>query len=404
MLFKWLKPGSRRSQSSSSSSNSSGRLFVLPYDLLEEIATTYFSRREAAALLTVNSQFHVAFSRALWRTLDASRNPMQSIPGEPWRKYGHLVRCMSIETHHIHGPWLANLSNLTELTLNLTDSMAIWTDRLELLSLRRIRAVAYKYGWKAETASAFMDLAQHLEQKNKSLLVQWDLILREYEHVAALNTIINRVDDTDRHSFSIAYLTPLPLIFSQFSKLSRMLVKVDVGSCFSDFRDFFLHCSGSENIDYTFSRLTTLRLHLPTNMDDDRTDLFMVTPVRFPSLTNMQIKTTNYLDHLPGFSDSTDYTWFTITELRFQSSLDSNNVNQALKRLPNLERLVFEQCMLDLDMTTITEHLPRLRYFEFGSKVQLKCSNQHNAFGPVVSIKEVVFRLEEFNSGHYHYV
>ncbi|KAI8868405.1 hypothetical protein GQ42DRAFT_180011 [Ramicandelaber brevisporus] len=71
-------------------------LFVLPYNLLELIATVYFQRQEAVKVLCVNSQFHKAFSRAVWHHLCVDEAIFSDIPTSAWINYGHLVRVLDI--------------------------------------------------------------------------------------------------------------------------------------------------------------------------------------------------------------------------------------------------------------------------------------------------------------------
>ncbi|KAI8871265.1 hypothetical protein GQ42DRAFT_162131 [Ramicandelaber brevisporus] len=406
MLFKWLKPGSKRNQSSSSS-NSNGRLFVLPYELLEEIATTYFSRYEAVALLTVNSQFHTAFSRAVWHTLDANRYLIRSMPGETWQHYGHLVRCVRMEIHQLNAQWCARMPNVVELTLQLCHLSSVTIDGLELLSLRCIRFVTYEIEWTASDATMCMDLVHQLEQRNKSLLVRWELVLMFDEHIAALDTVVNRIDDTSRYSLFIKYLVHRPLIFSQFSKLSRMLVKLVISDWNGHFKDFLRHCNSSSsnhgnNTGCTFPRLAALQLYPQRGLAEDRFMASAVTPAHFPSLKTMEFRLSDDICHLPGFSVSASHSWSTITELRFLSSSDGNVVSQALKQVPNLERLVFERCRLELEIASLVTDLPRLKYFEFGTMVRLEGDGPDNIHTPVVSLKEIVFRFGEYDI-HYDY-
>ncbi|KAI8865398.1 hypothetical protein GQ42DRAFT_159645 [Ramicandelaber brevisporus] len=153
------------------------RLFVLPYDLLEEIATTYFSRHEVVALLTVNSQFLATFSRTVWHTLNVGNSLVKHSPDTTWQKYGHLVRCASIEFNQLTTRWCARMPNLTELTLHLDHPSSAKDVIIELLSLRRIQFVTREGEWTTSDAMKCMDLVSQLEQYNTSLLIHWDLTL-----------------------------------------------------------------------------------------------------------------------------------------------------------------------------------------------------------------------------------
>ncbi|KAI8865845.1 hypothetical protein GQ42DRAFT_86324 [Ramicandelaber brevisporus] len=419
MFLGRLKSGGKRSWSALSSSllfvrrrfpGARSMLFVLPYDLLEEIATTYFSCCEAAALLTVNSQFHAAFSRVVWRTLDASKSSVKYQPDAAWLHYGHLVRSISARFYEIrfHMRWLAKLSNLTELTLHLDHPSSATTDGLELLNLRCIRFVTYEIEWTASDVTKCMELVHQLEQRNKSLLVRWELVLTTDEHIAALDTIVNRIDDTSRYSLSITYLVRRPLVVSQFSKLSRILVKLDTSDQNGHFKDFLRHCSRSHgnhgnNTGCTFPRLAALQLYLQNGLAEDRFMASAVTPAHFPSLRAMQFRLSDEICHLPGFSVRVSHSWSTITELRFLSSSDGNVVSQALKQVPNLERLVFEWCRLELEIASIATHLPRLSYLELGTMVRLvgarleggSNADVYNAHAPMVRLKDIAFRFRE---------
>ncbi|KAI8871551.1 hypothetical protein GQ42DRAFT_154403 [Ramicandelaber brevisporus] len=416
MLFKWLKSRGRRGQSSSNNDHrylaESGRsavvnrLFVLPYDLLEEIATAYFSRHEAAALRTVNSQFHAAFSRTFWHTLVANSSWMQSLPDTIWRKYGHLVRCARMEVNQLNGQWCKKLPGLIQVTLDISRLDFEMDGGIELLNLRRIRVVAREGSWAASAAIKCMDLAQQLEQRNKYLLVDWDFNLMEDEHIAVLDTIVKRIDDTARHSLSITYNASRPLILSQFAKLAQVLVKLDISGRFGDFRDFFLYCNGNRNTKYTFPRLTTLIVRAHYNATEDELLRSTITPVYFPSLANIAYKSVYASYHMPGLSVDISYDWSSIREWKLQSSTESNVVSQALRQIPNLERLIFEWCILRLNMTSLAKYLPRLSYFEFGSKVRLVGDPRRisrvdgKVHTPMARLKEIVFTFEEY--GRYY--
>ncbi|KAI8871264.1 hypothetical protein GQ42DRAFT_5618 [Ramicandelaber brevisporus] len=406
MPFEKLKSKSKPSWSSSNNNN--GRLFVLPHDLLEEIATTYFSRREAAALLTVNSQFHTAFSRTVWHTLDASNSSMKSTVGAIWQKYSHLVRYVRINLNQLSAQWCARLPNVVELTLQLSHLGSVKTDGIKLLKLRRIRFVTHEVKWAASGARKCMELVHQLEKVNKSLLVDWELVLTLKEHYVVLGAIINKINDTDRHSFSITNLASRSLGLSQFSKVVQMLISLDISDSSRYLKDFFENSnssssssSSSSNTGHTFPRLTTLRLSSYFGIGKDELLESILTPVHFPSLAKMQFELADNIDHMPGFSDSTRHCWSSIMELRFLNSSNSCVVNQVLELVPNLQRLILEECYLNLKIARLANYLHRLRYFEFGTMVWLISDYQYglqgddNVHTPMASLKDIVFRFED---------
>ncbi|KAI8865899.1 hypothetical protein GQ42DRAFT_83487 [Ramicandelaber brevisporus] len=72
------------------------QLFRLPRELLELVAT-YFSRREAALVLTVNSTFHEIFAERIWRRFAISlASSRKTIPLKSLLRYGHLMRHLRI--------------------------------------------------------------------------------------------------------------------------------------------------------------------------------------------------------------------------------------------------------------------------------------------------------------------
>ncbi|KAI8870588.1 hypothetical protein GQ42DRAFT_155211 [Ramicandelaber brevisporus] len=99
---------------------------------------------------------------------------------------------------------------------------------------------------------------------------------------------------------------------------------------------------------------------------------------------------------LPGFSSWTNHNWSTIMELNLQSASDSHAMNQMLEKVPNLERLILQGCRLSLETIFLAKHLPCLKYFEFGGDVRLEDSYPHISHTPMTSLKEIVFRLEEY--------
>ncbi|KAI8865808.1 hypothetical protein GQ42DRAFT_86931 [Ramicandelaber brevisporus] len=382
------------------------RLFVLPYDLLEEIATAYLSRHEAAALLTVNSQFLAACSRVVWHKLNTQDKLVDSVPDTAWRKYGHLVRCARINLNQLNAQLCTKTPSLAELTLHFTSLRFDISDGVELLNLRRIAFITHESRWEASDAMKCMDLVRQLEHRNKYLLIYWDIVLMMDEHVSALNSIINRADNPARYSLSITYLVPRALVLTRFSKLLQMLVKLNISCNSNRFNDFFNHNDGNNSsTEYTFPRLNTLQLRSHYGLNQDELLESILTPVHFPSLTNIQFTSLlNSTFGLPGFSASTNHSWLTVTELRLLSSSGSDSVHQALKKVPNLERLILVGCKLKLEIAHLAKNLPRLKYFELGTMVWLGDSRSYSIHNKMTSLKDIVFRLREDYDNYYDYV
>ncbi|KAI8868409.1 hypothetical protein GQ42DRAFT_164152 [Ramicandelaber brevisporus] len=409
MLFDNFEPKHRRSWSSSMNrfrstegglpaADGNSALFVLPYDILEEVATTCFSRREAVELLTVNSHFHDAFSRAVWHTINTIDKSVKSISDAAWQRYGHLVRRASLDINQIGAQWFEKMPSLVELKLYLTSQRFEMAGEVKLVNLRRIKFVSRARGWTNSDVKKCMDLVQQLEQYNKTLLVHWNLIFMRDGQVAAVESVANRIDDPARHSFSIAYQASYPLVFSQFSKLSQMLVKLDIRYSPDHFRDFFKRSIIVP--EYTFPRLNTLQLSADYGIGYNRLLETILTPVHFPSLNRMHFKA-GESNSLSGFSTGASHIWSTVTELKFLCSSNSDSVNQALKQVPSLERLILEGCTLKLKMASLAKHLPHLKYLEFGKAVHLEGDHQHelqsdgNIYAPMASLKEIVLNVKE---------
>ncbi|KAI8871548.1 hypothetical protein GQ42DRAFT_177818 [Ramicandelaber brevisporus] len=325
---------------------------------------------------------------------------MQSLPDTIWRKYGHLVRCARIDLNQYIAQRCVMMPNLAELTLDISRLEFEMDGGIELLNLRRIRVVAREGSWAASAAIKCMDLAQQLEQRNRSLLVDWDFNLMEDEHIAVLDTIVKRIDDTARHSLSITYNAPRPLILSQFAKLAQVLVKLDISGRFGDFRDFFLYCNGNRNTKYTFPQLKMLIVRAHYNATEDELLRSTITPVYFPSLEHITYESLYIYYNKPRFSLYINYSWPNITRFELRSSVDSHVVNQALKQVPNLERLIFEWCILKIEIASLAKYLPRLRHFRFGSRIRLEGRIPDGAYYPMTSLKEIVSTLEEYDEDY----
>ncbi|KAI8873616.1 hypothetical protein GQ42DRAFT_160415, partial [Ramicandelaber brevisporus] len=87
-----MKPETKQAHTDPAVAAAACQLFRLPRKLLELVAT-YFSRREAALVLSVNSTFHEIFAKRVWRRFVISlANSRKTIPLKSVLKYGHLVR------------------------------------------------------------------------------------------------------------------------------------------------------------------------------------------------------------------------------------------------------------------------------------------------------------------------
>ncbi|KAI8867981.1 hypothetical protein GQ42DRAFT_180299 [Ramicandelaber brevisporus] len=151
-------------------------LSPLPLELLIETAS-YFSRWEAAEVLTVNSVFHDAFSRVVWSYVYIVDSNAHLLLKSAWKKYGHLVRTSYVDLEEVHKLPAVSMPNLVELDLEIKGpSLRLF----ESIKLPHLRQLSLKLGYEKWIRADFkkgVELAQRLKRNGQPVEVEWDATL-----------------------------------------------------------------------------------------------------------------------------------------------------------------------------------------------------------------------------------
>ncbi|KAI8867726.1 hypothetical protein GQ42DRAFT_164598 [Ramicandelaber brevisporus] len=342
-----------------------GRLFVLPYDLLEEIAT-YFSPQEAALLLTVNSQFHDAFARAIWHRLYLNDDRVDRISASAWETYGHLVRIATVDFCEPHEHLdVVRMPNVVDLTLYLTYRGYSIFESAELSNQRRLHLKLPQQGWTSFAAVKGAELAQRLEQSGHPISVDWDIHAEKHKQVVAIDEILGPITNTALYSFTIAADSKHPVALEQLPKLAEMLT--ELGLHHSQFAfDCFLGNSGT-----TFPRLVKLDLRYVDMSETGPVDANILTPHRFPVLQRLSFAGLSRSD-LEWLEVVFSYSWLSITELAFFNSSIPLKFATIASRVPNLRRLAVKGFGDMLDIHQAAEHWPHLQHLNIDSHVRFQ--------------------------------
>ncbi|KAI8868029.1 hypothetical protein GQ42DRAFT_164416 [Ramicandelaber brevisporus] len=352
-----------------------GRLFVLPYDLLEEIAT-YFSHQEAAPLLTVNSQFHDAFARAVWRRLDLDDDRVDRISASAWETYGHLVRIGIVDFGKLHEHLdVVRMPNVIDLTLYLTYRGYNIFEDAELNNLRRLHLNLPWYGWTSFAAVKGAELAQRLERSGHPLEVDWDIHAEKHKQVAAIDEILAPITNMSPHSFTIAADSNQPVTLEQLPKLAEMLTELDVYSSRFGY-DCFLRDPG-----ITFPRLVKLTIG-SSCFDEEGNDglagVGALNPDRFPVLQCLCLFNLSPYDlEWPKMLFTHD--WKSVTDLVFHNVGAASAYVIIARSVPNLKRLSVKGFCDMIYMYQVIVHMSSLQQLEVGSSVRF---DYHASNGP----------------------
>ncbi|KAI8874457.1 hypothetical protein GQ42DRAFT_159796 [Ramicandelaber brevisporus] len=361
-----------------------GRLFVLPYDLLEEIAM-YFPCRKAASLLTVNSQFHGAFARAVWRSLYLNDKLAKRIPASAWKTYGHLVRFATVilrEKHYRLG--VIQMPNVIDLTLYLTYRSYNIFEGVELNNLRRLHLNLPWYGWTKFAAAKGVELAQRVGRLGHPVAVNWDIFAEKREHTAVIDEIIAPIVDTSQHSFMITSRAMPSVPLQYFPKLVEMLTELNLYISM-----FGLNCLPS-NPGISFPRLVKLDLRCMGHNEDDLVGANALIPDRFPALHTLHIRCL-LSPNKQWVVEAFGYNWPLISELVFDDSDSPLAFATIARRVPNLKRLVVKGDGNVLNVNQLAEYLPHLQHLEIDDRVRLECDVDHQPQLQFAQLKSFIF-------------
>ncbi|KAI8869521.1 hypothetical protein GQ42DRAFT_179239 [Ramicandelaber brevisporus] len=366
-------------------SSHSSQPFILPYDLLEEIAT-YPSRQEAALLLTVNSQFHNAFARAVWRELYLDYSLVNRIPASAWQTYGHLVR---IATVTFRGPRehfsRIQMPNVVDLTLYLTDRGYSIFEGVELNNLCRLHLNLPRYMWTNIAAVKDVELALRIGRSDHPIAVYWDIYVATQKHVAALDEILASIVNTEQYSFKItARLMPsAPL--QHRSKLAEMLTELDLSGTTHGL-SFFLG-----NLDISFPRLVKLTLGYAGFNESRLVGAYDLIPDRFPVLQRMTFVKVSQFDH-KVLERVFSHDWPSLSELVFYKDCAIFVYELIANHVPNLQRLVVNGSGEILNINQVAEHIPHLQHLEVDNNVRFEYHINRQPQRQLIKLKSFVFK------------
>ncbi|KAI8867058.1 hypothetical protein GQ42DRAFT_180919 [Ramicandelaber brevisporus] len=382
-----------RSSQSDQLSTTSGRLFVLPYDLLEEIAT-YLSRQEAALLLTVNSQFHSVFARAVWRELYLNDKLAFRIPASAWQTYGHLVRFATVEYYGLRGHFeMARLPNLIELTLYLRNRGYNILQGAELNNLQRLYLNLPWYGWASLTAVKDVELALRNRRSEHPIAVYWDIHTKARDEVAAIDKILAPIANTAPDSFAITAESKYPVTLEQLPKLAEILTELDL-HC----PRFVLKCFlGDRSI--AFPRLVKLKLRYAVQ-SEEYADFNVLTPDRFPMLQHLTFDSTSTFS-LGWLWAVFSHSWPSLSELFFCNGCINTTYSVIANRVPNLKRLGVNGYTSLLDIDQVIAHLPHLQHLEVDNIAETQYYAIKSPQSQLANLKSFVFRSDREMSEYF---
>ncbi|KAI8871756.1 hypothetical protein GQ42DRAFT_161823 [Ramicandelaber brevisporus] len=361
-----------------------GRLFVLPYDLLEEIAT-YFSRQEAALLLTVNSQFHDAFARAIWHRLYLNDDRVDRISASAWETYGHLVRFATVDFCEPHEHLdVVRMPNVVDLTLYLTYRGYNIFEGAELSNLRRLHLNLPWQGWTSFAAIKGAELAQRIGQPDHPISVDWDIHAEKHKQVAAIDEILAPITNMSSHSFNVIARLTQSAHLKHISKLAEMLTELDTYSSAFAYGSFL----GDPSI--SFPRLVKLDFKCVDVGEIGPVDAYALTPNRLPvlqhlTLANLLISDFEWLEAL--FS----HDWSSITELAFINSSTPLEVAIVANCVPYLRRLVVNGFGCSLNINQAAVYWSRLQHLEVDNNVQIRYDVSNNPRSQLANLKSFIF-------------
>ncbi|KAI8870131.1 hypothetical protein GQ42DRAFT_19368 [Ramicandelaber brevisporus] len=361
-----------------------GILFVLPYDLLELIATVFFQRREAVKVLCVNSQFHHAFSRIVWHSLFIDDTVFTDIPAAPWKNYGHLVRVMRFEYYLERAEVDAELfPNLIELRLSCSQLLNSNIKRNQLRKLRRLNLVSPWNRWTRSDAVKYVDAVQRwMQHSNCSLHVNWEIEATagpRQNNMDAIDCILSTIgrEGITNHTFSITLCMDHPVILTQLPLLADSLTKMYVGRSAPGFNCFLSNNSSSSNsndddANLIFPCLKSISIDgLALLRSESRRRVSNITPNQLPSLEELSLRTNqDTLD--PGwFADIFEYTWSTLTTAAFYCCCSVTDFQTAISHTPNLLHLSLLECAFTLDVSILATQTPHLKDLSLGSRLAI---------------------------------
>ncbi|KAI8866022.1 hypothetical protein GQ42DRAFT_181579, partial [Ramicandelaber brevisporus] len=292
------------------------RLFVLPYDLLELIATTYFSQKLAVKVLCVNSQFHEAFSRAVWRSLNLDDALLNSISKSAWSNYGHLVRVMDCKFYEEESEMDADLiPNIVKLSLNRPQLLHGSFGQVKFPKLRRLHLTLILNQVDCSEAIQYVDIVQKwIQQSNHSLHVYWAIVASPYRGHIRMETIDKMLStiDTDNiahHSFSFTFRSHDPATLVQLPIIANSLTKLNVIESGFGYKCFF-----NNNNNITYPRLKSLTLN-NSQQPPPEIQHWMpnIAPNWLPSLEEVILNYSYGATNQSWFVDMFQHTWSTLT-------------------------------------------------------------------------------------------
>ncbi|KAI8871373.1 hypothetical protein GQ42DRAFT_3284 [Ramicandelaber brevisporus] len=350
--------------------STSDRLFVMTYDLLELIATTYFERHEAAKALCVNSQFHEAFSRAVWRHL-SFYSPMCSVISKAtWKNYGHLVRVLDIERckrkTEIDDILLPNLIELKMKYFQLLQSDVGYA---KFPKLRRLQLTLVPDKSTRSDTIQCVDLAQRWIQQSKySLRVHWvtDVMpVSSQNDMITIDDILSEigVDSIAHHTFSVTLYAKYPVNLVQLPMLAGSLTKLHI-----DYSIPVLDCFFNSKNNTVYPRLKSLSVSNSTLSPlEPQQRISNLAPNWLPSLMELTIATDLGFHSQGWFVGIFEHTWATLTTVHFYRCYSAMDFQAAISYKPNLLNLYLLDCVFDLDIAILATCIPGLKHLSLGS-------------------------------------
>ncbi|KAI8871557.1 hypothetical protein GQ42DRAFT_161921 [Ramicandelaber brevisporus] len=327
------------------------RLTSLPFELLEHVAS-FFRQPEAARLLSVNSSFHDAFSRVVWRYLRYDERTIKRIIPSAWRRYGYLIRSVEIarpveiamsdhdedrpERERLVVPNYVEFPNIVRLSLLLNDSTSTIFETAPLEKLRNLHVVMSVHEtWSLAEVQKVAGWISSAKKRGQRVVVDWHVDWYVDYIFMTVESTLTELDAIDLHS----------LTFS------------------NDFGEpWYRHILG-DNHNIIYGSVKTLAVKIENiEYDDEFTTITpSISPSQFPSVSRVCVQLDR--DYEMAVNEQLfDGKWNSVKELEFVDTDHWGLFNVTINRFPNLERLTLANCGFDVDMHLIIKHCPNLKY------------------------------------------
>ncbi|KAI8873284.1 hypothetical protein GQ42DRAFT_38300 [Ramicandelaber brevisporus] len=384
----WYSLTSHFRSEQKSAAAADGNLFPLPLELVEEIAL-YFTRSEAAKVLTVNSVFHDAFSHSVWSYVYLRDWNAHLIPKSAWKKYGHLVCTAAVALEKNHTLPAISMPNLVELDIYINSQSLRLFERAKLPHLRRLYMLLDYGKWTRADFKTGVELAQRLKRTGQPVEVGWRVCAMTYDNMLILDEMLGMAGDT---AFDSLWLMTM-LISGPVTTLSHLPKLASLLNIMTYSRASVFHTIFGSDTSLIFPQLELLELDI-LNLADYSIGPDIITPQHLPALKKLWLVTLQFKDQQWISNIMNSGEWSNLTELNLFGCTDILDFKTIAARTPNLEHLKLSRCSFRLDIAEIGSLLPRLEYLLLGGSIKFEYDVTQDPRPQHTSLKTLEFQYD----------